>query len=123
MKPEQDIPSTITLEERNTEIEKINEAIMETLQVTDEKKYIKALTYKMAPIWWKAIAEDLLSTDKEIHRMAMMELNKLQTKILPNELSAGEDSGIVFQVLSYKKEHTPETIEGDVTDGEIEEDK
>lgn len=114
------IPSTITMEERNLEIEKINEAILETLSVTDEKKYIRALTYKMAPIWWRAVAADLLSEDKDLHRLAIMEIGKLQVKLAPNEITADPDSGIVFQVLTYKKETPPETFNGEiVTEGEI----
>lgn len=116
------IPSTITMEERNAEIEKINEAILGTLAVTDEKKYIRALTYKMAPLWWKAVAADLMSEDKDLHRLAIMEIGKLQVKLAPNEITAGEDSGIVFQVLSYKKEDPKKVVDADVVDGEIDED-
>lgn len=64
-----------------------------------KEHFVKDQMDKFSPIWWKIILEMLQSDSREDRRFALAELNKLQIKTLPNQLSGLDDKPIEIRWL------------------------
>ncbi|MEY2595069.1 MAG: hypothetical protein RI965_341 [Bacteroidota bacterium] len=73
------------------------------------QQYIRDNVLKHNQLWWKNLEADLMDPDPSVRRMAMIEYNKLQCKVLPNEFASGDESGIVFKVVSYSSSPSPQS--------------
>ena len=87
-----------------SDIKKLNENKLAALSMEKNKKqFIKEMVFKFGPIWWEEFAAAMSSDDKDMKRMAMMEFNKLQCRVLPTEISGADGEQMVLNVVQWTK--------------------
>lgn len=80
-----------------------------------KKMFTKEMVFKYGPLWWDEFANAMVSDDKDMKRMAMVEFNKLQCRVLPTEITGADGEQMVLNVINYTK---PKLIESNDDDGE-----
>ena len=69
--------------------------------------YIKDRVYKYRHEWWKAWIEALHSKDKDMKKVALIEFNKLQGRVLPTQLEGTAGQQIMVNVIGMWIETPP----------------
>ncbi len=71
--------------------------------------FITDKSSKILPKWWTEIEKMLKGKDKEFKKLAIIELNKIQVKMIPQDVTTG---GLPFQRMS--DEELKEAIAGKI---------
>lgn len=74
----------------------------------NKKMFTKEMVFKYGPLWWEEFEMAIRSEDKDMKRMAMVEYNKLQCRVLPTEITGADGEQMVLNVINYTK---PKLIE------------
>lgn len=77
--------------------------------------YIKDRIDKYAPSWFKDYAEMRKSGDEKDRRLAFVEFNKLQARVLPTQFEGNVKNDLVVNIIGMGVEKPPT----DYVDGEI----
>ena len=72
------------------DIENLVETKKENLQFTNKSAYIKEKVFQYKKDWWDRFEAMLNSDDKDERKTAFAEYNKLQSKILPTEITGAD---------------------------------
>lgn len=65
--------------------------------------YIRDKVFEFGPLFWDKLREAMTSDDKDERRMAMIEYNKLQARVLPTEISGADGEQLVLNVVQWTK--------------------
>jgi len=76
--------------------------------------YVKDRVFKHRKIWWNKWKEMMESDDPLMVRSAMVEYNKLQTKVLPHQLEGSGGQSVTVNILGMGIEQSEEPIEGEL---------
>lgn len=78
--------------------------------------YIKDRVYKYKKEWWDKWHDMLNSEDSAERKTALIEYNKLQAKILPTQLQAGDNSQVQINIIGMGIDVPQrEIVEGEIT--------
>lgn len=69
-------------------------------EVEGKKEYVSELVRKYNGIWWANWIEMMEGGDEDQKKLAMIEYNKLQTRVLPTQLEAGAGDFVV-KIANY----------------------
>lgn len=100
------IQPTISRQEAQEILNRLDIGRMETAAVDGKRTtYIKELVHKLHPIWWAQILDDLNAPkDSDRYRTAIVEMNKLQCRVLPTEVGQSADSdAITLNITNFVK--------------------
>ena len=70
-----------------------------------ELQFIRTNASKYLPEWWKVVTDHLMNPkDKDLHITAIRELNKIQVKMIPQDITSGGDKlGLVLPAEAIDK--------------------
>ena len=103
MTPE-DLPTTI-----DKEISSLEDTKRENLQYTNKSQYIKSKVFQFGTTWWDKWEAMMNSGDKDLEKTAMMEYNKLQSKILPTEISGADGKDLPTSIIITLNKNAADT--------------
>lgn len=96
------IESTISPAEADATVQAIQDKKVEMMQYDKNKSsYIKEKVFKYNEDWWKQYLELKASDDANDRRLAFVEYNKLQNRVLPTQITGEDGKGIVMNVINY----------------------
>lgn len=102
----------------NEEIKTLQNNKLGALSLEKNKKtYIREMVHKLGPLWWEKLEQSLKSDDINERRMALIEYNKLQTKMLPTQLEDSDGNNIMVNIIGtninnhINKENEKKTID------------
>jgi hypothetical protein len=72
------------------DIETLAEVKKENLAFTNKSAYIKEKVFEYKKKWWDKLDSMICSDDKDEVKTAFVEYNKLQSKILPTEITGAD---------------------------------
>lgn len=79
------------LQKKKSEVDLVNGRI---------KTYIRDKVYEHRKDWWRAWSEMLESPDPKEKRAALVEYNKLQSRILPTQLEGSGNSNVQVNIMN-----------------------
>lgn len=103
----------------NTQSEKVITTVSDDIKALQEKKmevwlsdmkaatYIKDRVYKYRKEWWDKWLEMLHAKDKDLNKVALIEFNKLQWRVLPTQLEWTAGQQIMVNVIGMWIETPP----------------
>lgn len=110
--------------------EQTSESLTKEIAVLQEKKalanlalgktttYIKDRVYKHRKLWWETWEAMLTSDDENQRKVALIEYNKLQLRVLPTQLEGTNGQSVVVNIVGMGvEESVPESqdyIEGEL---------
>lgn len=104
----------VTPEKKNvfsSDIDKLMESKAISLQYEKSKTtYIREKVFKYNQEWWDTYREMKTSDDPLDRRLAFLEYNKLQQKVLPTQISSEDGKGIVVNVMKWGDDTPPDNI-------------
>lgn len=102
------IPSTITEKQAMESIEELTE---KKLQADDKFRsiWLKELVYENRLTWWEEYHKLRQSKNPEDRRLAFIEFNKLNCRILPTQLEAADGGGVSVNLINWNGNVNKET--------------
>jgi hypothetical protein len=80
----------VNIESVQKDIDDLTQKKVENLQYTNRSSYIREKVFEYKTLWWDRIAEMMGSDDNDLVKFALSEVNKLQSKILPTEITGAD---------------------------------
>lgn len=109
-----------TIEKVASEIEILKERkALADLAQGKTTTYIKDRVYKHRKLWWATWEAMLTSDDENQRKVALIEYNKLQLRVLPTQLEGANGQSVVVNIvgMGLEESHPQEDyIEGEVTE-------
>lgn len=77
--------------------------------------YVKDRVFKYRKEWWNKWKEMLNSGEKDLEKIALIEYNKLQQKVLPTQLEGSDGANVTVNILGMGIEQPKKKpIDGEV---------
>jgi len=111
------IPKEDKKKDLSKEIAELQEKKSEVLLASGkELAYVKDRVFKYRQDWWDEWYKMLKSDERDLRKTAIVEYNKLQQKVLPTQLDAGNGGSVTVNILGMgiDQSEPPRNIEGEI---------